>query len=388
MENKLKILVATGIYPPAIGGPATTVFKLVKELQRSGGFEVKVITYSKEGARSDGAVWRVKQKNHLGYFWRMWRLARWADIIYVTDTYSVGHFAYLIKKLAGKKYILRFAGDSAWEIAAGSGWTADYIIDFIDKTYADPRIEAIKARRRRIIINADRIIAVSNFIGEVAEKIGAQKERITVIPNAVDFQAQNIDPEKVRRIREKYGADGARILVTGGRLTPWKGQKMLIKILRKLQEKTGQKIKLLVLGEGSELERLKKLAREMELEEAVIFLGGVEQSRMINYFKAADAFVLNTNYEAMSHMIMEAMEAGTPVITSDIGGNRELIENGKTGLLAGYNDRQGFLSAAVKVLTDTEFAGKLAAAAKAEMKNFNWEDSFAKTIETIKETAR
>ena len=101
-----------------------------------------------------------------------------------------------------------------------------------------------------------------------------------------------------------------------------------------------------------------------------------------------DAFVLNTNYEAMSHMIMEAMEAGTPVITSDIGGNRELIENGKTGLLAGYNDRQGFLSAAVKVLTDTEFAGKLAAAAKAEMKNFNWEDSFAKTIETIKETAR
>lgn len=187
-----KILIATGIYPPDLGGPATMLGTLFLSLQRSG-LAVKVITYSdiKNLAGEDTRViYRIAKSprifSRLRYLVRLLFLSFWADAIYVTETYSVGYFVYLIKCLTRKRYILRFAGDSAWETAAGRGWTSDYIVDFQNKKY-NGKIEKLKSRRKKILINADRIIAVSHFMVGLARQIGASPERITVIHNAVDF---------------------------------------------------------------------------------------------------------------------------------------------------------------------------------------------------------
>jgi len=129
-KNKIKILIVTGIYPPDLGGPATLLTELPAALRKKG-LEVKVITYSDVDLtaqeKQEKTVYRIsRQQSSFGrkakYFWQMLRLSFWSDLIYATDTYSVGYFAYLIKKLTGKKYIIRFAGDSAWKrrsLAAG-----------------------------------------------------------------------------------------------------------------------------------------------------------------------------------------------------------------------------------------------------------------------------
>ena len=107
------------------------------------GFRVKVITYSENkssDAKEYGRIYRVIKKkpfvfSRLKYFLEMCKLSEWADLVYATDTYSVGYFSYLIKIFLGKKYIIRFAGDSAWETAVNNNITNDNIIDFQSKNY-------------------------------------------------------------------------------------------------------------------------------------------------------------------------------------------------------------------------------------------------------------
>jgi len=391
-DGKLKILIATGIFPPDIGGPATMLKALADSLIKQN-FAVKIITYSdkinsKKQKDNNIEINKVTKTpniafRHLKYFIRMCRLAIWADVIYVTDTYSVGRFAYLIKRILNKKYIVRFAGDSAWEIAVSRGWTKDYIVDFVEKVYSN-QIEKLKNRRKKILIEADRVIAVSQFIAGIAKKIGVNDNKIKVIYNSIDFMnSSDINMDAVESIKAKYGGR-AKIIIAACRLTPWKGVDGIIKILPQLKEKVGN-INLLVLGQGQELNNLKQLVDKFAINSNVHFLGKVDHSEILNYFKAADLFILNTNYEALSHTILEAMKAGAPIITTNIGGNSEVIENGEDGLLVNYNKQEELLEAAIKILTNQQLADGLLNNAKDKLKKFNWDNTVQETVKTLKE---
>jgi len=269
-ENKrLKVLIATGIYPPDIGGPATIIKSLVKSLKENN-IKIKIISYgdninleNKKIKFYDKELYLVDRKKitrHIKYFLAMYKLAQWSQVIYVTDIYSVGYFAYLLHKIMGKKYIVRFAGDSAWETSAANGWINDYIIDFQNKKYNN-KIEKLKTKRKKILINADKIIAVSKFMSKIALIIGVKKENIEVIYNSVDFNdLVDIKEKEVEEIRKKYGL-GAKIIITSCRLTPWKGVDEIIKILPDLITKIGR-LSFINIGNGRKLDKLKKLSEK------------------------------------------------------------------------------------------------------------------------------
>lgn len=378
-EIKPQILIATGIYPPDIGGPATIIKNLAQDLRR-GGFAVGVITYSQIHAQSNDEVIRIN-KNIFGskiyYFLRLLVAACCVDIIYVTDTYSVGYFAWLIKKLTGKKYIVRFAGDSAWETAAANGWTTDYIIDFAKKKY-DSKIEKLKERRQKILADADVVIAVSNFMGDLAKLIGTAENKIKVIYNSVGF----MDIPEPRETQIKLPQDG-KIIMTACRLTKWKGVDLLIDVLPEIRNSLG-KIYLVVLGDGPEAANLKKSVKELKLEESVIFLDRITHEEILDYYRRADVFVLNTNYEGLSHTLLEVMLAGTPIVATNVGGNPEVIENNKEGLLVGYGRKEELKEAIVKILKDKELADSFVSQAKEKLKSFNWRGTVAQTAAVLK----
>ena len=386
MPNNKKILIATGIYPPDIGGPATILKALISSLEKNN-FAVKLITYSDVSKSADDGdkIFRINRKNFLNqflYFFKMLKLAKWAEVIYVTDTYSVGYFAYLIKKLLGRKYLVRFVGDSAWETAVGSGWTTDYIADFQVREYGD-KIEKLKKRRQKILINADLIIAVSNFIALIAEQIGVSKKKIRIIYNSVDFIASEINESEAQKIKNSLGSD-TKIIATACRLTPWKGVDGLIKIMPKLKAKIGPVV-LLVLGDGPALEDLQQLAKELKVANEVKFLGRVQHKNVANYFKAADLFVLNTNYEAMSHTLLEVMRVKTPIIATFSGGNPEVIDNNANGLLVEYNNLDQLSAAAVKILSDKNLADNFTQKAADKLKIFNWNKTISETVKVLNE---
>lgn len=383
MENKksLKILIATGIYPPDLGGPATLLTALPEAL-RGRGATVKVLTYSDVVAspqeKQEKNVYRVSRRQcsvcrFYKYFWRLWRLSRWCDAIYATDTYSVGYFVYLIKKLTGKKYILRFAGDGAWETAVARGWTRDYIVDFQNKRY-DRRTERLKRRRTKILISADKVIAVSNFIAGLAGLIGVAPAKISVIYNAVDFFG---------RVPEKK-EPAFPVLVFAGRLMPWKGVEMILRMAARLKTRWPEII-FEILGDGPEEARLKELARELGIERNVKFHGRISEPASHEIFARSTVFVLNTNYEGLPHSVLNAMACGLPVITTPVGGNTEVVKDGENGLLAPYDDIDAWEKAAGRLLTDEALRQKFIANGHRTLENFKWDDLVEKTIAVFDE---
>ncbi|MFH1522952.1 MAG: glycosyltransferase [Patescibacteria group bacterium] len=384
-DNNLKILIATGIFPPDLGGPATMLEALIYSLEKQD-IKVKVITYSDSKLNSGNKIIKINRKQNslkklIKYFLKMRKLSTWADIIYATDTYSVGYFAYLIKKITGKKYIIRFAGDSAWETAVSKGWTDDYIVDFQKKVY-NKEIEKLKERRKKIIVNADKIIAVSKFIGDIAETIGASKDKVKVIYNSMDFMKNTeVSDREVIKIKNKYGQN-SKIIITSCRLTSWKGVDGIIKIMPELVKNIG-KVNFLVLGDGPELDNLKALSSKLDLRNNVYFLGRLPEEETYKYFKAADLYILNTNYEAMSHALLNVMRYETPIITTNIGGNPEVIENNKEGILINYNNKEELLRAAKKILSNPEWAKQLALNANKKLEKFNWIENIDSTVKLL-----
>src|SRR3989344_253422 len=107
MEKPLKILIATGIYPPDIGGPAEYAFNLEREF-RTMGYEVAVLSFGLEKKLPIGI-------RHLYYFFRVLCNAPGTTFILALDTWSVGLPTLLAAKLCGKKVIMRIGGDFLWE---------------------------------------------------------------------------------------------------------------------------------------------------------------------------------------------------------------------------------------------------------------------------------
>ena len=393
----IKILIATGIFPPDLGGPAAMIKELIGSLVNNR-FKLKVITYAETGERNKlnygdktVSVDKINRNRNifLKYFFylrRLLQLAKWADVIYVTDIYSVGYSAYLAKRILGKKYVIRFAGDSAWETAVSNNWTNDYIADFQKKVY-DSRIEKIKNKRKKILVNADKVIAVSNFMANIAKEIGVKEDKIKMIYNSVDFiDKLEVNQNEADDIKFKYGSN-AKIIITSCRLTIWKGVDGIIKILPELIKKIGN-VNFLVLGDGPELENLKKLAEEYDISENVHFLGRVKHEETMKYFKAADLYILNSNYEGLSHALLDVMKCEVPIIATNAGGNPELIEDGKDGLLINYNNGEELLNASVKILTNEQLAKDLSMSAKGKVKIFNWDNTVDETVKLLREYSR
>lgn len=369
-----KILILTGIFPPDIGGPIAQIVPLADELVKRG-WQVGVLTYgAKDEVRYSFEVRKVSKKNPLKNLVYLLKGIFWAskfDVIYSWDLYSAGLTGLAIKKMLGKKVVNRFAGDSAWEKAALKGLVGgDDVLTFQDKEYSC-QVENWKERRKKILVNSDKVIVVSNFLKKVAMKIGVPEEKIEVVYNSVDMVKGDV----------KKDSEGS-VLLTAARLVPWKGIDMLIEIMPVLVEK--HEAKLVIAGSGPEEGKLKQLIQKHGLEGKVILTGKLSRSELAEQMKKADLFLLNTNYEGMSHTILEAMKIGLPVITTPAGGNPETIIDKETGLLVNYMDRRQWLSAIDNLLNDRELARKMAYRAKESLFKFNWDNLVEKTLKVLK----
>jgi glycosyltransferase involved in cell wall biosynthesis len=107
------------------------------------------------------------------------------------------------------------------------------------------------------------------------------------------------------------------------RLTGWKGVDGLIRTLPEL----GPDVGLVVVGDGPLYGELTALASHLGVSDRVRFLGTVPRERVASLLRACDLFVLNSSYEGLPHVILEAASAGLPVIATDAGGTREVVHD-------------------------------------------------------------
>lgn len=347
MNQSKSILIATGIFPPDIGGPASFGKTLSAELARD--HKVTVVTYS--------SVWKSREDQNMPFkVVRIWRKTPWLlrhfiyfsktffavkkhDIIFSLSALNSGIASLISTKLFRKKFFVKVVGDRAWEASSGAGKTSLMLDDF-QKSKKKGKVRMIYKLQSWVCRNADGIIVPSQYLAGVVSGWGVKPQKIHVIYNGTDFQPAELTKEGARK---KIGISG-NILLSVGRLVPWKGFRMLVKIMPQLLE-INQFFRLIIVGDGSEKNKLEAMVKNLGLEKKVYLVGKKNQSELATYLAAADIFVLNTGYEGFSHQIIEAMRAGVPIITTTAGGNKEVIKQGENGFMVRYNDEFNLIEA-------------------------------------------
>ena len=181
----------------------------------------------------------------------------------------------------------------------------------------------------------DKIVTVSkNLKNRLINEIKIKPEKIIHIPNGVDTNKFNIYRKEFTR--KKFGFKKEDFIIgIVARLDPIKNHKTLFFAFKEIVKNYPQ-VKLIIVGDGSLREELKEKSYQLGIKNKVIFMG--ERDNVSEILKTFDIFVLPSLNEGMSNTILEAMATGIPVIASNVGGNPELVIDGRTGFLFSPND--------------------------------------------------
>ncbi len=177
---------------------------------------------------------------------------------------------------------------------------------------------------KRIYNRADKIVAVSEGVRcDLIDNFGIREDLIITIPNGCDISRIEKLAFEEPNAMEKEALSGKNIIVTMGRLDYQKGQWHLIRALTKIKEKEID-FKLLILGQGLLLERIRDIVVENNLQDNVFFMGFCENPFRI--LRRADVYVLPSLFEGMGNSLIEAMACGLPCISTDHdSGAREIL---------------------------------------------------------------
>ena len=292
----------------------------------------------------------------------VWRHGRRADLLFVND---YGLPATVANLALRKPLALKIVGDFAWEYAVRHGLiAADEPFERFQHTRYGPKVEAIRMMQAAYVRAATRVIVPSSFVRWYVEGWGADPGRVRVVRNAVDDPTAGLREDRAS-IRASFGLGaGEQVILVVARLTAWKGVDTVMAALGGLVAGERADARLVVVGDGPDRARLEALAATLP-PGVVRFTGEVPRDEVGRWMVAADALALCSGYEGLSHVLLEAMAAGLPVVVSDVGGNRALVQDGHDGLVVPYGDVEATRTALAEVLADGPGARALRSNARA-----------------------
>ncbi len=183
---------------------------------------------------------------------------------------------------------------------------------------------------------------------------GVSPAKVTIIPNAVDVENFSMDGVADPALRERLGLTGSRVLGFVGSFYAYEGLGLLIRALPALLAEAPD-VKLLLVGGGPEEERLKAAVRQQGLDDHVVFPGRVPHQSVQDYYNLIHILVYPRLSMRLTELVtplkpLEAMAQGRVFLASDVGGHKELIRDGETGVLFKAGDEQDLAHKALRLL--------------------------------------
>jgi glycosyltransferase involved in cell wall biosynthesis len=361
-----RVTVLTGIFPPDIGGPATSVPELVRGLAEEDWDPTVVTLADTIGPHADTIpVVRVPR----GMPWPRRALAIGGavrrsrpEIVFANGLHLESAF------LRDVPVVQKIVGDWAWERARNRRWT-DLGIDDFQHAQVGPRVHALRALRGAVTRRARSVIVPSRHLAGLIRSWGIGAGRIRVVPNG----APVLEPAPERDLRRG---------VFVGRLVSWKNVDHAIRALARLPHLT-----LDVVGQGPELDPLRAVARSLGVDKRVVFHGALPRQQALATLSRAGFLVLPSSYEGMPHVVLEAFALGVPVVASDAPGIRELIEDRVSGLVYRAGDLQE-LEDALRQVTNPQLASGLVCGGRAASARFTPHATAAATSRALRDALR
>lgn len=240
-----------------------------------------------------------------------------------------------------------------------------------------------------LLPKAPNLIAISNSVKEEYKKIGANDNQIHFVPNGVDLRRFEGEVDR-EQVRVKHGLPKNTFLfISVGRNHPKKNYESLLKSLPKLKQTSKKLFHLCIVGKG--VKELLPLCRKLGMEQQVTLLEEIGSKQnasipelpakeLIELYKAADAFVFPSLIETFGIAIVEAMAAGLPVIVGDSPGCRDIVENGKHGVMVLPKDYDVIMASMNEILSSSKQQKELAKKSLKRAKEFSWDSVTDKYI--------
>lgn len=374
----MNILITLRRYPPFTGGAENQLAKLATMLGKAG-HNVIVAT-----GRHDTNTPRVWSENNVTVFrlfdppvrfagtliflWNliilMIRRRKSFDLVLTSQISEVSSISIIMAKLLGKKSVFR---PSSHGTEGSFTWARKHFFGFIYQWTAQ---------------KADGMVAQTPLFIPDAVKNGIPETKIKVIPNLCFFEENN---------GLKIGKDFSHPvnILWCGRLD-YEKNPFIVCDIAKLLSNHGVSFQIHMIGDGEEKTNLQKKIKDMELDNLILLEGF--QKDVNPFYEKADIYLLTSFNDSMPNTVLEAMAAGVPVVSTNVGGVPYMIQDHKTGLLAESADAEGLAKAIETYIDSPGFAREMAENARMHaQKNFSpevvlkkYEDLFSTLLETGK----
>ena len=237
---------------------------------------------------------------------------------------------------------------------------------------AHRRVPLVVSRRVGFALKADnlararyraatRILPISEWVAGILAKSGIPQEQMTVVYEGVEV-SRLPSPQIRHAARMRWGiTDESPLIGCVGVLLPDKGQDSLIRALALVRSEFPT-VKLLLVGDGPDKHRLQQLAAKLHVADAVIFAGFV--SAMESVYPALDLFAFPSRFEGLGTSLLSAMSYAIPSVAFKTCAFPEIIEHGRSGLLAELNNDTSLANSIAAILRNPEIALQMGRAAR------------------------
>jgi len=363
------------------GGAEGYVMELAKRLNESGN-QVIVVT-SGDAMLADSypfPVMRLKSLFSIGEY------SLWSGLTHVLknlngyivhiNTYGYFHadLASFCRKFFSYKTVLTSHGFAGMELRH-FGQTGDLPFYSPLKIARTLRPVYDKVLGRMEIRNADALIALSQRDVELYNKLGADTDKIRIIPPGVnDIFFNTPAPEQIRRLKEQIG--GEPLLVSVGDLSLVKARDLALKALPLILREE-PKAKLVFIGKDMGLKKsLIDLSNRLDANDSVLFLDHMQPQDLLTFLHISDILLHTSLAEGLSTVLLEAMACKLPFVTTPAGGNGYLANETGAGLVVAFNDEKALATAVMNLWQDRSLLMNMKDNASISAPRFSWNRVF------------
>lgn len=261
-----------------------------------------------------------------------------------------------------------------WEDAAADHGTA---------TETSMRYRLTRAMETYAFKRADAVITICEGLRNDIVARGIPSDKVTVIPNAVDIEKFSVGGTPDEALKAQLGLDGMRVLGFIGSFYTYEGLDLLLTALPRILDQAPD-VRVLLVGGGPQEKALKQQARQLGIADKVVFAGRVPHSEVHRYYDLAAVLAYPRHSMRLTELVtplkpLEAMAQGRLFVASDVGGHRELIRDGETGVLFRVESPQDLTSKVVDLLNMPERWPEMKAAGRRFVETErNWKISVAR----------
>ncbi|OHA54130.1 MAG: hypothetical protein A2Z62_00105, partial [Candidatus Terrybacteria bacterium RIFCSPLOWO2_02_42_20] len=378
-ERKKRVLIFSLAYIPFASGAELAVKEITNRIKDID-FDIITLRFDRKWAKKEKIgnvnIYRIGGGKLFFSFFAFWKARKFHkkngyDSVWSIMANRAGFAALFFKLWRPKvKYLLTLQeGDT---------------LDYPEKRMGLAKI-FIGGLFKKIFTKADYVQAISNYLADWAKNMGA-KAPVEVVPNGVSINKYEIrNPKSETNLKSQNS--NIKTIITTSRLVRKNGVDTLIKAMAILYvQHRMSNIKLQILGDGQDEKKLKDLAKELNVQNVVRFLGHIEPEYVYKYLAEADIFVRPSRTEGLGSSFLEAMGAGLPIIGAPVGGIPDFLKDGETGLFCKVDDSKDLAEKIKKLIMDETLVKRIAEnGRRLVLEKYDW-DNVAKQMKEIFKT--